>query len=75
MQQDMSGHNVMSSLVQGDVGSGKTIVAVAGHLCIQGLNGYPGGYDGADRGSGKTALRKYYIHVADNITSHCMPSC
>ena len=36
---DMTGEKVMSRLVQGDVGSGKTIVALLG-LMLSGLNGY-----------------------------------
>lgn len=38
---DMAGRHVMSRLVQGDVGSGKTIVALLG-LMFAGLNGYQG---------------------------------
>lgn len=38
---DMQGKHVMSRLVQGDVGSGKTIVALLGLLFV-GLNGYQG---------------------------------
>ena len=41
MKRDMSGPHVMSRLVQGDVGSGKTIVALLG-LMYAGLNGYQG---------------------------------
>ena len=38
---DMTGEHVMSRLVQGDVGSGKTIIAFLG-LLLAGLNGYQG---------------------------------
>ena len=41
MKRDMSGPHVMSRLVQGDVGSGKTIVALLG-LMYAGLNGFQG---------------------------------
>ena len=41
IKKDMSGMHVMSRLVQGDVGSGKTIVALLG-LMLAGLNGYQG---------------------------------
>ena len=41
IKSDMTGNNVMSRLVQGDVGSGKTIVALLG-LMLAGLNGYQG---------------------------------
>lgn len=39
IRQDMSGTHVMSRLVQGDVGSGKTIVALLA-MMFAGLNGY-----------------------------------
>ena len=39
IKKDMTGEKVMSRLVQGDVGSGKTIVALLG-LMLSGLNGY-----------------------------------
>ena len=41
IQKEMTGDYVMSRLVQGDVGSGKTIVAFLG-LLLAGLNGYQG---------------------------------
>ena len=41
IKSDMTGDKVMSRLVQGDVGSGKTIVALLG-LMLAGLNGYQG---------------------------------
>lgn len=41
IKRDLSGPHVMSRLVQGDVGSGKTIVALLG-LMYAGLNGYQG---------------------------------
>src|SRR5699024_1520862 len=41
IQNDMQGSHVMSRLVQGDVGSGKTIIAFLG-LLLAGLNGYQG---------------------------------
>lgn len=39
--EDMQGDNVMSRLIQGDVGSGKTIIAVLG-LVLAATNGYQG---------------------------------
>lgn len=41
IRSDMCGERVMSRLVQGDVGSGKTIVALLG-LVLAGTNGYQG---------------------------------
>ena len=41
IKQDMTGEHVMSRLIQGDVGSGKTIIALLG-LMFAGLNGYQG---------------------------------
>lgn len=41
IQNDMQGSHVMSRLIQGDVGSGKTIIAFLG-LLLAGLNGYQG---------------------------------
>ena len=41
IKRDMQSNHVMSRLVQGDVGSGKTIVAFLG-LLLAGLNGYQG---------------------------------
>ena len=39
IQQDMTGDGIMNRMVQGDVGSGKTIVAVLA-MCLAGLCGY-----------------------------------
>ena len=39
MKKDMTGKTVMSRLIQGDVGSGKTIIALLG-LMLVGFNGY-----------------------------------
>ncbi|MDD3141045.1 MAG: ATP-dependent DNA helicase RecG, partial [Lachnospiraceae bacterium] len=41
MQHDMFGIHTMSRLIQGDVGSGKTIISLLGLLLV-GLNGYQG---------------------------------
>lgn len=41
IQKDLFGEHVMSRLIQGDVGSGKTIIALLG-LMLAGLNGYQG---------------------------------
>ena len=41
IKKDLTGETVMSRLIQGDVGSGKTILAILG-LMLVGLNGYQG---------------------------------
>lgn len=41
IKQDMCGEHVMSRLIQGDVGSGKTIIALLGLLLVS-MNGYQG---------------------------------
>lgn len=60
IKRDMSGPNVMSRLVQGDVGSGKTIVALLG-LMYAGLNGF----QGAMMAPTEVLAKQHY----DNITS------
>lgn len=62
MQKDMKSQYVMSRLVQGDVGSGKTIVAVLG-LLFAGLNGY----QGALMAPTEVLARQHY----ENFTQMC----
>ena len=62
IKRDMSGPNVMSRLVQGDVGLGQDNRCTAGPDVCR-AEWFPGGYDGAYGGAGKAALRKYYLHV------------
>ena len=55
IERDMAGPYPMHRLLQGDVGSGKTVVAVAALLAaVQG--GHQGALDGAHRGAGRAAL-------------------
>lgn len=63
MQKDMKSQYVMSRLVQGDVGSGKTIVAVLG-LLFAGLNGY----QGALMAPTEVLARQHY----ENFTQMCL---
>jgi ATP-dependent DNA helicase RecG len=53
---DMAGSGRMLRLLQGDVGSGKTVVALMAML-DRGRGRRPGGADGADRDSGAPAFR------------------
>ena len=55
---DMTSDKPMNRLLQGDVGSGKTIVAVQA-MVIAIENGYQTALDGADRNSGRTARAQY----------------
>ncbi len=52
---DMAGPFPMHRLLQGDVGSGKTVVALAALLAAV-QSGHQGALDGADRGAGRAAL-------------------
>ena len=54
---DMAGPFPMHRLLQGDVGSGKTVVAVAALLAAV-QSGHQGALDGADRGAGRAALHR-----------------
>ena len=54
---DMAGPFPMHRLLQGDVGSGKTVVALAALLAAV-QSGHQGALDGADRGPGRAALRR-----------------
>ena len=55
IRRDLQGGLVMNRLVQGDVGSGKTILAVLS-LLETAENGFQGALYGSDGGSGQTAF-------------------
>ena len=68
MQHDMQGEYVMSRLVQGDVGSGKTIVAFLGLLLI-GLNGY----QGALMAPTEVLARQHYENISGMLEQYHLP--
>ena len=65
---DMKGSSVMSRLVQGDVGSGKTIVAFLG-LLLAGLNGY----QGAMMAPTEVLARQHYETVTGFLERYRIP--
>lgn len=68
MQKDMKSQYVMSRLVQGDVGSGKTIVAVLG-LLFAGLNGY----QGALMAPTEVLARQHFENIKDMLKQYQIP--
>ena len=65
---DMQGEKVMSRLVQGDVGSGKTIVAV---LAL--LNAALNGYQGAMMAPTEVLARQHYASVCELLEKYEIP--
>ena len=68
IKSDMTGNNVMSRLVQGDVGSGKTIVALLG-LMLAGLNGY----QGAMMAPTEVLARQHYNKITKTFEEYNIP--
>ena len=68
IQNDMQGSHVMSRLVQGDVGSGKTIVAFLG-LLLAGLNGY----QGALMAPTEVLARQHYENISGMLEHYHIP--
>lgn len=68
IQNDMQGDHVMSRLVQGDVGSGKTIVAFLG-LLLAGLNGY----QGALMAPTEVLARQHYENISGMLERYHLP--
>lgn len=65
---DMQGPHVMSRLVQGDVGSGKTIVAFLA-LLLAGLNGY----QGALMAPTEVLARQHYENISGMLEEYGIP--
>ncbi len=68
MKRDMTGPHVMSRLVQGDVGSGKTIVALLG-LMFAGLNGY----QGAMMAPTEVLAKQHYENISSMFAQYEIP--
>ncbi len=65
---DMDGPNVMSRLIQGDVGSGKTIVALLALLLVS-LNGY----QGAMMAPTEVLAKQHYESITKMLENHGIP--
>lgn len=68
IRQDMQGGHTMSRLVQGDVGSGKTIVAFLS-LLLAGLNGY----QGALMAPTEVLARQHYENICGMLEQYGLP--
>lgn len=65
---DMCGERVMSRLVQGDVGSGKTIIALLG-LVLAGINGY----QGAMMAPTEVLAKQHYTSITEMFDEYHIP--
>ena len=68
MVADMSGKHVMNRLIQGDVGSGKTIIAV---LAL--LNAVEAGFQGALMAPTEVLAKQHYDTVCELLKKHEFP--
>ena len=68
IRQEMCGPYVMSRLIQGDVGSGKTIIAVLA-LMLAGLNGY----QGAMMAPTEVLAKQHYESVTEILEEYHIP--
>lgn len=68
IRQDMQGPSVMSRLVQGDVGSGKTVVAFLA-LLLAGLNGY----QGAMMAPTEVLARQHFETISKMLEDYSIP--
>ncbi len=65
---DMSSDRVMSRLIQGDVGSGKTIIAILG-LILAGMNGY----QGAMMAPTEVLAKQHYQSITEMFEQYNIP--
>lgn len=65
IQKDMNSEQVMSRLVQGDVGSGKTIIAVLA-LILAGINGY----QGAMMAPTEVLAKQHFVSITELLKQH-----
>ena len=65
---DMQGEHVMSRLIQGDVGSGKTIIAVLA-LILVGMNGYQGAFMAPT----EVLAKQHYATVTELFAQYHIP--
>lgn len=68
IQTDMTGEHVMSRLIQGDVGSGKTIIALLGLLLVS-LNGY----QGALMAPTEVLAKQHFDSICEMLKAHNVP--
>lgn len=68
IRQDLQGEAVMSRLVQGDVGSGKTVIAFLSLLLV-GLNGY----QGALMAPTEVLARQHYATISGFLQTYHLP--
>lgn len=68
IQKDMNSEQVMSRLVQGDVGSGKTIIAVLA-LVLAGINGY----QGAMMAPTEVLAKQHFASIKELLEIHQIP--
>ncbi len=68
LMSDMTGNTVMNRLIQGDVGSGKTIVAILGLL-----NAAANGYQGAFMAPTEVLAAQHYKTISDMTVKYDLP--
>lgn len=68
IKRDITGEKVMARLVQGDVGSGKTIIALLG-LMLVGLNGY----QGAMMAPTEVLAKQHYHSIREMLDKYHIP--
>lgn len=68
IQADLNGEHVMSRLVQGDVGSGKTIIALLG-LLLAAFNGY----QGALMAPTEVLAKQHFESIYEMLKAHHIP--